>query len=486
LDDDRNLEGRAQSLRGRSDVDLVTELSLLTDAARARTGELRERASSEATRDGAWIHEALQELDTAHEELRVAEEELHSQADELTASHTELAFERSRYRELFDAAPEPYLTTDAHGVILEANRRAVQLLGVPMIFILGKPLAIFVDPELRTGFRHDVSAAVLDETGLVSSFELALSVPRTGTGRHHAPASRRVRASVSRGVGASRKSWELRWILHERMPERSGRSSEPHTIEPPQDAATVRALVESKLRDDLAREQRARLESELARRHSEELLALISQELRGSLRMAKDSLAPFEAAGAGPVDSQARQGSAQSEMRAMTLTLERLLREISAGGASLAPVRREIDLLELIHGVIERSEGIASFAGARIVAKLNRPLPVVQGDPMRIAQILQTVLENALRRAPTEGIVEITASADTRRVEISVRGATQDVTDTTGPLRKQERASAWLGVGLSLARHLTELHGGTLETECEGTQAVLHVRLPHESGVAPP
>ena len=77
--------------------------------------------------------------------------------DELTASHSELVFERSRYRELFDAAPDPYLTTDAHGVILEANRRAVQLLGVPMTFILGKPLAVFVEPELRNQFRHALS-----------------------------------------------------------------------------------------------------------------------------------------------------------------------------------------------------------------------------------------------------------------------------------------------------------------------------------------
>jgi len=456
----------------------------MADAARARTGGLRERASSEAARDGAWIHAALQELDTAHEELRVAEEELHSQADELSASQSELAFERSRYRELFDAAPEPYLTTDAHGVILEANRRAVQLLGVPMIFILGKPLAIFVEPALRNVFRHDVSAVVLDETGLGSSFELAFSAPRMSTGRQHAPASRRVRASVSRGIGASGKSWELRWIFHERGPERSAGSSEPHTIAPTEDAA-ARALVESMLRDDLAREQRARLESELARRHSEELLALISHELRGPLRMVKDSLAPSDAEGTSPVAPQARQDPTLTRgVQIMTLTLERLLREISAGGASLSPVLREIDLLELIHGVIERSEGIASFAGARIVAKLNRPLPLVQGDPTRIAQILQTALENALRLALPEGVVEVTASADTRHVEISVRGGTQHATEPSIPRRKQDRTPAGLGIGLSLARHLTELHGGTLETESVGNDAVLHIRLPHESGAA--
>jgi len=246
-----------------------------------------------------------------------------------------------------------------------------------------------------------------------------------------------------------------------------------------------RALVESKLRDDLAREQRARLESELARRHSEELLALISQELRGPLRLVKDSLAPVDAAGPSPVAPQAGPDSTLTrEVQTMTLTLERLLGEISAGGASLSPVRREIDLLGLIHGVIERSEGIASFAGARIIAKLNRPLPMVQGDPTRIAQILQTVLDCALRLALPDSVVEVTASADTRHVEISVRGSTQRESDTTTPRGQQDRAPAGLGIDLSLARHLTELHGGTLETECAGKNAVLHIRLPHESDAA--
>ena len=277
------------------------------------------------------------------------------------------------------------------------------------------------------------------------------------TGARRAPVSQRVQVSVGRGIGASRKSSELRWIFHERLPDEPTASAVPPAIELAPAAAAEQAVVESKLRGDLAREQRARLESELARRHSEELLALVSQELRGSLRLVKDSLAPLSAPGASALAPQARERSLLTrDVQAMSLTLERLLAESSARGAALSPDLSEVDVLELTHRVIERSEGIASFSGARIEASLSRPLPVVRGDPARLAQLLQTVLECALRLAPHGGIVAVAASADAQHVEISVRDGGRGRHPEARRLNFRARAPAGFG-SVSLARHLAEL-----------------------------
>ncbi|MEJ7811028.1 MAG: PAS domain-containing protein [Gemmatimonadaceae bacterium] len=58
-----------------------------------------------------------------------------------------------RYRHLFNFAPVPYVVTDPAGAIGEANLAAAVLFGKPNRFLIGKPLAAFVHPEERSGFR---------------------------------------------------------------------------------------------------------------------------------------------------------------------------------------------------------------------------------------------------------------------------------------------------------------------------------------------
>src|SRR4051812_28505142 len=73
---------------------------------------------------------AYQEIETAHEELTVADEELRAQADALEALRASTADELRHYRRLFDEAPDGYVVTDAHGVVLEANRTIAAALHV--------------------------------------------------------------------------------------------------------------------------------------------------------------------------------------------------------------------------------------------------------------------------------------------------------------------------------------------------------------------
>ena len=77
-------------------------------------------------------------------ELRLAEGWLHEQQEELERTRRLLALERSRFRELFENAPDAYVTTDAKGVILAANRRGAALLGMPSSSLEGKLLISFV------------------------------------------------------------------------------------------------------------------------------------------------------------------------------------------------------------------------------------------------------------------------------------------------------------------------------------------------------
>jgi PAS domain-containing protein len=79
--------------------------------------------------DPAAIQRLLVELDTIIEELQVTGEEVRVLHHHLTETQEALSADRDRYRDLFDRAPASCLVTDCAGVIQEANRRAVSLLG---------------------------------------------------------------------------------------------------------------------------------------------------------------------------------------------------------------------------------------------------------------------------------------------------------------------------------------------------------------------
>ena len=87
------------------------------------------------------------------QELAVAHSQLRRQTAELENARRLLETERARFRELFDVAPEGYIITDASGSIRELNRGAAALLNVPAEYVIGKPLAVFVEPADRKAFR---------------------------------------------------------------------------------------------------------------------------------------------------------------------------------------------------------------------------------------------------------------------------------------------------------------------------------------------
>jgi len=173
-------------------------------AARIRAGGLHSRAATDSG-DVFWIAEALQEVDTAHEELRVAEDELQAQADGLVALQAAFDFERRRYRELFLDAPEAYLTTDAYGSIVEANRRASQILAISGRSIVGKPLSVFVADSDRRAYRDALATAAGSDT--TARFELSIASAR-------AAEPLRVTASLRRSHDRESASVQLRWIFY--------------------------------------------------------------------------------------------------------------------------------------------------------------------------------------------------------------------------------------------------------------------------------
>src|SRR4051812_11146593 len=124
----------------------IDSFSGAVQASRARVGSFYDGSPGSTRFD-------REELMSALEELSVAEEELRAQHEALLAAHSEVAVQRTRYQTLFNFAPDPYIVTDEHGIIEDANAAAVELLGVRAPQLLRKPIASFIEMHARQEFR---------------------------------------------------------------------------------------------------------------------------------------------------------------------------------------------------------------------------------------------------------------------------------------------------------------------------------------------
>nr|MBC8506231.1 PAS domain S-box protein [Chloroflexota bacterium] len=138
-------------------------------------------------------------------EMGVHQIELEIQNEELIATRNALEIEKFRYEELFEFAPDGYLVTDSHGVIMEVNQMAKQLLGKPTSYLVGKPLAIFIHQDNKKVFRQRLNKLV--EKDRLSQWELII---KPGSGDPF-PAS----FSVTKTSSTDGATSSLRWILQD-------------------------------------------------------------------------------------------------------------------------------------------------------------------------------------------------------------------------------------------------------------------------------
>ncbi|MEH2078755.1 MAG: EAL domain-containing protein [Nostoc sp.] len=134
----------------------------------------------------SWVQELLQRTETepnlqqeliieTFEPLQIAVEELLAVFEQLKVTTATAEKERQRYQELFDLAPDAYLITDTKGKIQEVNYTAATLFSVPQIYLIGKPLILFIVQQNRQTFISN-----LNNLQQLDDWEIYLK-PRFGT-----------------------------------------------------------------------------------------------------------------------------------------------------------------------------------------------------------------------------------------------------------------------------------------------------------------
>jgi signal transduction histidine kinase/DNA-binding response OmpR family regulator len=257
-----------------------------------------------------------------------------------------------------------------------------------------------------------------------------------------------------------------------------------------------RRLAEEERRKLLVREQAARAEAEQANRTKDEFLATLSHELRTPLSAI---LGWSHLVRTGKLDDQQmsrafetieRNARSQSQLIDDLLDVSRII----TGKLQIEP--RSLDLCTVIDASIEGVRPAFEAKHIELETKFESDSCFVAGDPNRLQQIFWNLLSNAIKFTPEGGKVWVTAEQVDSHVRISVGDSGIGISPEFLPyifdrFRQADgsttRIHGGLGLGLSIVKHLVQLHGGTVEVKSDGKNkgAMFIVTLPlAEEGAA--
>ena len=221
------------------------------------------------------------------------------------------------------------------------------------------------------------------------------------------------------------------------------------------------------------------LENDLnvAARRKDEFLATLAHELRNPLAPISNSLALMERAN-GDVDLLKRARTTMERQVAQMVRLIDDLLDVSRITRDQLTLKRErIDLASIVHLAAEICQPHCERK-AQALSVVLPPTPIyVNADPMRLAQVFGNLLNNASKFTPKRGRIELFASVQGEKVSVTVKdtgiGIEAGMQSRVFELFTQVNAShnpsaGGLGIGLALAKRITELHGGSIAVFSEG------------------
>jgi len=152
-----------------------------------------------------------------------------------------------------------------------------------------------------------------------------------------------------------------------------------------------------------------------------------------------------------------------------------LLSQVEAGEYKLD--KETIEVEELINTVLERLGQQYIDKGVKLTSDLELELPPVQADPRRIGQVLLNIVGNALQYTTKGDRVSIQARRENNEVHITVQDTGEGIPVEHHPYiftrfyrvdKSRTRASGGSGIGLTVARHFVEAHGGRIWMDSAG------------------
>ncbi len=237
------------------------------------------------------------------------------------------------------------------------------------------------------------------------------------------------------------------------------------------------ARVNETLQSEIAERKRAEEALREADRMKDEFVAMLAHELHNPLAPLSAALQLFD-----PVTSTPEQNA---ELRAMMLRqVQHLIRliddllDVSRISRGKMNLRREaIDLNDVIDTALDVAGPMIQQAKHRLELDLPDQPMMLDGDKVRLAQVISNLLINAAKYTPAHGRIELRLQRFNAQALIRVRdngvGIPPEMLTKVFELFAQvdtshTRSHGGLGIGLTLVKTLVEMHGGTIEARSQG------------------
>lgn len=236
-----------------------------------------------------------------------------------------------------------------------------------------------------------------------------------------------------------------------------------------------------------------------ANRRKDEFLATLAHELRNPLAPIVNAVHLLTQKGQLDPSLPTARDIIDRQVRQMVRLVDDLL-DVSRITRGKLDLRKErVNLATVVEQALETSRPHIEVAGHRFSLSLPSAPVYLHADPVRLAQVISNLLNNASKYTEPGGKIWLTAEREESGVSISVKdtgaGIPADQLVNVFEMfsqvdRSLERSQGGLGIGLTLVKRLVEMHGGTVKAHSDGpgqgSEFVVHLPTLMETSSAEP